>query len=219
MQSRGTLLGTIALAVAFLAYQLLIHKVAAHGELTPVTATLVVIPFVAVVGWSLAVAMGLRLALLITTALTVSGIFIIYAFGLLHSSIILGLPHLVTNLFLMWYFARTLKAGRTSLITSIARRIHGSISPELEIYTRRVTWAWSIFFGLQIMVSMMLYFFSSLYAWSMFINILNGPLIVLMFMGEYMYRRLRYRDHKSSIFAGLKIFSRDPALPKATKRR
>lgn len=212
----GKRAGAIAFALAFLGYQFFIHKITLSGPLTSITATLVFIPFVVATGWAIALELGLRLALLITTAMLLMGLAWANMFGL-PPAIILGLPHLVTNLFLLWFFAHTLKEGREPLITSIARKVHGSLTPDIEIYTRRVTYAWSLFFALQVAISMGLYIFASLQAWSMFINILNSPLIVLMFLCEYTYRMLRYRDHQSSIFSGLQFFARDKPASKSTK--
>jgi len=209
--------GAIAFAVAFLGYQFLIHKVTLSNQLTPIAAALVLIPFVVAAGWAIALELGLSLALLITATMTVLGLAWVNKFGL--PVIIFGLPHLVTNLFLMWLFARTLKDGREPLITSIARRVHGSLKPEIEIYTRRVTYAWSLFFLLQVAVSLGLYIFASLQTWSMYINILNVPLVILMFVCEYTYRILRYRDHQSSILSGLQFFTRKKPEPKSTKAR
>lgn len=214
----GNKTGAIAFVFAFLGYQFLIHKVTLSGQLTPITAALVLIPFVVAAGWAIALELGLRLALLITTTMTILGLAWVNMFGLT-SAIIFGLPHLVTNLFLLWLFARTLKDGREPLITSIARRVHGSLKPDIEIYTRRITFVWSLFFVLQVVVSLGLYIFASLEAWSMFINILNVPLIILMFLCEYSYRLLRYRDHQSSILSGLHFFSRDKTTSKSTKAR
>ena len=216
MLPHGNKTGAIAFACAFLGYQFFIHKIILSGQLTPITATLVFIPFVAAAGWAIALELGLRLALLITATMTILGLAWVNMFGL-PSAIIFGLPHLVTNLFLMWLFARTLKDGREPLITSIARRVHGSLKADIEIYTRRVTYAWSLFFLLQVVLSVGLYIFASLAAWSMFINILNAPLILLMFVCEYSYRILRYPDHPSSILSGLQFFSRDKPIAKPTK--
>src|SRR5450631_3925078 len=127
MLPHGNKTGAIAFALAFLGYQFLIHKVTLSGQITPITATLVFIPFVVAAGWAIALELGLRLALLIITTMTILGLAWVNMFGL---------PHLVTNLFLMWFFARTLKDGREPLITSIARRVHGSLKPDIEIYTR-----------------------------------------------------------------------------------
>lgn len=216
MLPHGNKTGSILIACVFLGYQYFIHKVALSGQITPFTAALVFVPFVAATGWAIALETGLYPALLTAATIAILGLAWVSMFGL-PSAIIFGLPHLVTNLFLMWLFARTLKHGREPLITSIARHVHGSLRPDIEIYTRRVTYAWSLFFLLQAVVSLGLYFFASLQAWSIFINILNVPLIILMFVCEYAYRRLRYRDHPSSILSGLKFFSRGKPAPKPTK--
>lgn len=217
MLSRGNKTGAIAFVCAFLGYQFLIHKVALSSQLTPVAAALVLIPFVVAAGWAIALELGLRPALLIAATMTILGLAWVNKFGL--PVIIFGLPHLVTNLFLMWLFARTLKDGREPLITSIARRVHGSLKPEIEIYTRHVTYAWSLFFLLQVAVSLGLYIFASLQTWSMYINVLNVPLIILMFVCEYTYRILRFRDHQSSILSGLQFFTHKKPEPKSTKAR
>ena len=218
MLPQGNKTVAIAFVCAFLGYQFLIHRVTLSNQLTPIAAALVLIPFVVAAGWAIALELGLPLAILITTTATILGIALVIMFGL-PSVIIFGLPHLVTNLFLMWLFARTLKGGQEPLITSIARRVHGSLTPDIETYTRRVTVLWSLFFVMQVVVSLGLYIFASLQTWSMFINILNAPLIVLMFVCEYSYRILRYRDHQSSILSGLQFFSRDKPASKPTKAR
>src|SRR3989338_3213786 len=217
MQSRGKLAVAIAIAAAFFGYQFLIHKVSLSGHLTAISAALVLIPFVIALTWFIAAELGLRLALAITATLIVLGLAAVKLFGQPHPAIIFGMPHLVTNSFLMWFFARTLKNNREPLVTMLARRVHGSLTPDIEIYTRHVTFAWSLFFALQIVGSIGLFFFASLETWSTFINILGTPLIVLMFLCEYTYRVLRYRDHHSSPLDGLKIFSDDPSAPKPGK--
>lgn len=49
MQSRAKLAAAIAIAAAFFGYQFLIHRVSLSGQLTAVSAALVVIPFVVAV--------------------------------------------------------------------------------------------------------------------------------------------------------------------------
>lgn len=218
MPLNGKKAGAIIFALAFLGYQFFIHKVTLSAQRTPLFASLILIPFMVAIGWAIALELGLRLALLITIAMMVLGLACATVFGL-PPSIIFGLPHLGINLFLLWFFAHTLKGGREPLITSIARKIHGSLTPDIEIYTRHITFAWSLFFALQVTVSMGLYIFASLEAWSIFINILDGPLIVLMFVCEFTYRVLRYPDHQSSIFSGLDLFSRDKPESESSKAR
>lgn len=219
MQSRGKLAVTIAIASAFFGYQLLIHKISVAGQLTAVSAALVLIPFIVALTWFIAAELGLRPALAISAIFTLLGLAAVKIFGPPHPAIIFGMPHLATNAFLMWLFARTLKNGRVPLVTLMAQSVHGALTPDIEIYTRHVTLAWSLFFAAQIAGSLLLFFLASLETWSTFINILSSPLIVLMFLCEYTYRALRYRHHRSSPFDGLNIFSDDSPSVKSDKVR
>ncbi len=85
-------------------------------------------------------------------------------------------------------FGSTLRPGREALITSMARRLHGAISDELALYTRRVTWAWCAFFAAQLTASLSLFAFAPLVAWSFFVNVLDIPLVAAMFGAEYAFR-------------------------------
>jgi uncharacterized membrane protein len=89
---------------------------------------------------------------------------------------------------LLLTFALTLRPGCDPLITAMARKLHGAIPRELEVYTRRVTVAWCCFFGAQLTTSIMLFLFAPLVVWSFFVNILDIPLVAAMFAAEYMVR-------------------------------
>src|SRR3954469_17951554 len=122
-----------------------------------------------------------------------------------------GLTHASVNLVLLWYFARTLRAGDEALVTRLARRVHGSLAPRLAVYTRRVTIAWATFFAAQVAVSILLLAFAPLELWSMYVNLLNVPLIAVMFAGELLYRRLRFPDHpRASIGSVLRAYITAP---------
>lgn len=99
-----------------------------------------------------------------------------------------ALTHWAIYTALLLTFALTLLPGREPLICAMARRLQGPISAELETYTRRVTIGWSVFFGAQLVTSVMLFFFAPLVVWSFFVNILDLPLVGLMFAGEYAVR-------------------------------
>ena len=112
-----------------------------------------------------------------------------------------GLPHAVIYLSLLWSFGRTLGHGREALITAVARRFHGSLPPYMERYTRRLTGAWCVFFAAQLVVSALLLAFASLENWSLFVNVLNLPLLAAMFVGDYVFRVLRYRGYPHASIA------------------
>ena len=118
-----------------------------------------------------------------------------------------GVPHVAINIFLIWVFGRTLGGGREALITGFARRIHGTLPPYIESYTRRVTAAWCMLFAAQILLSAILFTWGSLGTWSLFVNVLSFPLVALMFVAEYLYRIVRFPDYPHvSIWKGIQMF-------------
>jgi len=89
---------------------------------------------------------------------------------------------------LLFTFALTLRPGREALISAMARKLHGPISGELVIYTRRVTIAWCCFFATQLVTSITLFLFAPLVVWSFFVNVLDIPLVLAMYSAEYLWR-------------------------------
>jgi uncharacterized membrane protein len=131
-----------------------------------------------------------------------------------------GIPHAAINAVLLWMFGRTLTTGHEPLITVFARRIHGTLPPQIERYTRQVTQAWCVFFAAQIAVSAILLAVDSLDHWSLFVNVLSVPLIAVLFVGEYLYRIARFRDFPhASMWKGIQAFARHARAPAPTEPR
>jgi uncharacterized membrane protein len=95
---------------------------------------------------------------------------------------------------LLLTFALTLRVGHEPLISAMTRRLHGALSAEVVVYTRRVTVAWCVFFAAQLITSVTLFFFAPLVVWSFFVNILDIPLVIAMFAAEYTVRVHYLRD-------------------------
>lgn len=114
-----------------------------------------------------------------------------------------GVPHAIINGGLLAFFGGSLFVGREAIVTMLARKIRGSLPDELVVYTRRVTWAWSIFFAGQLFGSLLLFLYAPVDVWSLFVNVLNAPLIVLMFGLEYGYRTTRFRHYHHGTIADL----------------
>ena len=110
-----------------------------------------------------------------------------------------GVMHAAINLALLSLFGRTILPGREPLVTGLARRVHGVLPPQMERYTRRVTIAWCVFFAMQLATSAVLFVWS-LEAWSLFVNVLSWPLVVLMFVVEYAYRLVACRGFAHATF-------------------
>jgi uncharacterized membrane protein len=122
------------------------------------------------------------------------------------------LQHVGTNVMLATVFGVTLARGRQALCTRFAEAVHGNLSPEEVRYSRQVTLAWTLFFLAISLISSILFFFVSIEVWSVFANFLSFPLILMMFVVEYLIR-LRKLPHqkKHSIMDGVLAYWRTPA--------
>ena len=100
--------------------------------------------------------------------------------------------HVGVHLFLAVGFGSTLRAGQTSLITTMAARVHQNFTPAMAVYTRKVTLAWTLYFIAMALTSVALYAFASFEAWARFANLLTPIAVALMFGIEYL---LRYHWH------------------------
>lgn len=113
-----------------------------------------------------------------------------------------GIPHAVIYLGLLIFFGHTLVSGREALITSVAAKVYGRPLPDdIATYTRGVTVTWCVFFSFELAASLLLFVFAPLPVWSLFVNVLNFPLLVLMFGCEYLYRRWRFPKRPPSNLA------------------
>jgi uncharacterized membrane protein len=89
-------------------------------------------------------------------------------------------------------FGATLRPGATPLISAFAARVHRAMTPALLHYTRQVTWLWSIYFAVMVVLSVGLFAAAPWWWWSVFANLVTPAAAVVLFVGEYL---LRYRMH------------------------
>jgi uncharacterized membrane protein len=203
--------GLALLVLACIGYPYLVHSSVGKLEAGPLALILTWLPLGALALWALLRSRrnGAWLAVLLAAGL------LVYVgererMGLIVSS---GLSHVAANLFLLWYFGRTLMRGREPLITRFARRVHGALQPGMESFARRLTIAWCVFFAAQLIASALLLWFAPLEAWSLFVNVLNFPLVALMFVGQWVYRGIRHPDcPRASIWRAVEAFIKDSSL-------
>lgn len=100
--------------------------------------------------------------------------------------------HVGVNLCLALGFGATLRSGQSPLITTLARRVHLHFPQAMAVYTRQVTWAWTLFFMAMVVVSLAMYACGPFERWAIFANLLTPLAVALMFAAEYL---LRYRLH------------------------
>lgn len=204
------------LVPACVGYQLLVHSAMTHGQPRYVRLALSLLPLLGLGVWIVRCAQHkVRWTLFLLAAAI--AIYVIEHEARLGLAAAYGIPHTAIYLFLLWSFGRTLAPGREPMITGFARKVHGTLPPTMEAYTRRLTRAWCAFFAAQVAISAALFTLAPLQVWSLFVNVLDFPLLVLMFGVEYLYRVMRHRNFPhASIMKGMQMFnehSRSPTAP------
>ncbi|OOG48280.1 hypothetical protein B0B52_00640 [Polaromonas sp. A23] len=176
-----------AVIAACIAYPVLAHLAAADAHPDLLDAAVAIVPLIA-----LAVVLAWRspqrpLMLLLCLA----GCVVLYATSawlVQHYNWVFLLQHAGIQALLGVAFARTLRAGQVPMVSRFAAMIHGPLTPALARYTRQVTWAWSLYFAFMTGLSLLLFWLAPIGVWSAFANLLNLPLLGLMFSAEYVAR-------------------------------
>jgi len=181
----------IALAAAAVAYVLVTHWLMTGAPASPWNAVIVVGPMLvaaSVVAWQRRQRLLAALA-----AMTVAGLVFQAWRGLdIPSGWLYVGQHVTIHLLLALVFGLTLQAGREPLVTALARRVHGAMTPGMAAYSRKVTVAWTGYFVVMATLSLILYAIAPFDVWAAFANLVTPLAILLMFIGEYL---LRYRLH------------------------
>lgn len=130
--------------------------------------------------------------------------------------------HVGTNALLAWVFGHTLAAGATPLVVTFARMVHPDLPLEIEAYARKVTAAWTVFFLLTCVVSVVLFFAAPLAVWSAFAVLLQWPSVAAFFVGEYvlrlrLFRQFEHASLKQGFDAYQQHHSRTPPPPCVSK--
>jgi uncharacterized membrane protein len=100
-------------------------------------------------------------------------------------------------------------SGGQPLITRLATRLHGPLPPPIARYTARVTGVWTAYFLLMALASCLLFAFGSIRAWSILANLVTLPLVVAIFIVEYLVRLRLHPDFEHvSILEGVRAFMR-----------
>jgi uncharacterized membrane protein len=104
-------------------------------------------------------------------------------------------------------FGLSLRKGHVALCTQLADQLHGPLTPQELLYTRRVTAAWTLFFVSITAATVGFFVFAPLTIWSLFANFCVLPLIAIMFMGEYAVRqRVLPQAPRRGILAAVRVY-------------
>lgn len=178
-----------AIAAVCVAYPVLAHLASADPHPDRLDAAVAIAPLIAlalVLAWRSPQRPWMLLLCLAGCAL----LYAVSGWLVQHYNWVFLLQHAGMQALLGLAFARTLRAGQQPMISRFATIIHGNLSPALARYTRQVTWAWTLYFAVMTTLSLLLFWLAPVSVWSAFANLLNLPLLVIMFSAEYAARRL-----------------------------
>ena len=180
------------LASAVISYALLSHWLMLRAADSPWAVAVLLGPLVLTLG---GVALARRqwgivaLTLLVLVGLAV----LVQRGGVSDLNRLYVLQHAGMHLALGAAFASSLRVGARPMITAIASRVHlDGLTPAMQVYTRQVTVAWSLYFAGMASVSLALYLGAPWAWWSGFANIGTPLALLAMMVGEH---ALRYRLH------------------------
>jgi uncharacterized membrane protein len=204
----------LGIAALVIGYSILAHYTNASAHSSSLGALVAVAPVV-LIALILAWRSPRRIVMLGVLALACMALWAGWSALEQNFELVYWLQHVGMQLLLFIMFARTLIAGRQPLCTRFAEAVHAPLTPREEIYARQVTVAWTLFFAAMAFVSTLLFFLGPLSAWSIFANFLTLPLVMLMFVAEYLMRRWLLPDlqHKH-ILTAVRAFRNDSAHPR-----
>jgi len=120
---------------------------------------------------------------------------LLFWFAKNQSENLLFVQPVIVNLLIFLLFLSTLVDGSVSLIGRITRLIKSDVPDEVMQYCRAVTWVWTCFFLFVAIVSLLLSVYSTIEHWSLFTNFVVYILIGVMFIVEYLVRRIVMKDY------------------------
>lgn len=110
-----------------------------------------------------------------------------------HQNVLAALPSIALNLLLATMFGGTLRRGSVPLLVRIeqASTAH-PLAPAFVQYLRQLTAAWTLLFIAMAAASLLLILYAPYEWWSLFVNVLTWPLFGMMFIVEWLVRRIAF---------------------------
>ena len=187
MQFSPALVRALLAGAGILIYALAMHYTSAVRPAPDAAAALVLAPF-AITALITAWHAPARIVMLLICTLAGGVVIAFWQTFTSHLGWIYYLQHVGIYVFLGLIFGRTLVNSRIPLCTQIGVFLHDQMTERVIRYTRQVTIAWTAYFLLTAAISTLLFFLASFEAWSIFGNLLGGPLMTAMFLIEYAVR-------------------------------
>lgn len=112
-----------------------------------------------------------------------------------HGRFALYVPPALIPAALFILFAQSLRPGATPLISRVASTMRGGPLPApLVVYTRHVTVLWCGVFVVMFVSAVSLALWASPRLWSLMTNVVHYLVLGAVFVVEFAYRRIRYRE-------------------------
>ena len=108
---------------------------------------------------------------------------------------LLFIPPIVVPVTLLLGFGLSLLKGKEPLVTAIGEAAKGPLTPEMRKYTKSVTQLWTGIFFLMITINLSLTFSNNLPLWSWVTSVGNYLWVGIIFISEFIYRKVRFKDH------------------------
>ena len=209
MTPTGSIVRAAAGAALVVAYEAGAHHAVGTPGLEGLGLTLVLAP-AAILAFGAALRSPRRFLLAPPMAVVAAMLWMLRGALVRHYEWGLFLEHVLFNGTLGYVFGRTLAPGREPLCSRFAAVVHGRpLAPEIAVYTRRITAAWTCFFAVIVIVSALLFATASIEAWSTFANYLTLPLVATMFLAEHACRRFALPGvRRSSIAESFRAYRR-----------
>ena len=205
-------IATVAMLAAGFALVYLIHVLLSSHDGSPL-ALLIAVSWTAACAVMTSLGSRHRIVGLVLTAVALLVIGRYWDWLQARVDLIYLIQHAGSHALLGIWFGGSLVAARRGtgqpVITRLATRLHGSLPATLVRYTARVTGLWTAYFVLMTLASCALFAFGPLQAWSVLANLLTLPLIVAIFVAEYLVRLRLHPDFEHvSILEGVRAFMR-----------
>jgi uncharacterized membrane protein len=130
--------------------------------------------------------------------------------------------HVLVHLALAIVFGVTLRRGATPLITKLADRVHGPLTPAMNAYSRKLTAVWVGYFATMAALSLLLFTLAPFEIWALFANLVTPVALGVLLIGEFWLRYLLHPEFKRARFMdAVRAYSQHSAAPRppAPQRR
>jgi uncharacterized membrane protein len=112
---------------------------------------------------------------------------------------VIYLPPILMMSLILYPFIRSVLPGKTPLLSRFYQLTEKENNLQAMQYTGKVTWVWVVFIALLLINTLILTFFAPLEIWSLFTNFINYILMLALFIAEWLFRMLWFKQWVSPV--------------------